>query len=443
MPQETVFMRTLGGVEGTPGVGSVKYRYRATRMRPTPKLTIEKNIGVGSKFAEGSYSGREWTESTLEGPTQGTPSIPDILYHLASALRTPVFTTPSGATNTRRATYQMTRYEDPYITFVIERGKASNAKRFNLAHIPEFTLSGTENSITMSGRVVGRAMARGLSLSTTTGLSNTIQLIQFTTSGPALPPNSGTFSLVIPGSWPIGTGQTVSFAYNATAAQLQSAFQTVLGVGNVIASLGPISTGVQLEFVGSLAGIALATIQTGSVVGGYSAIANITQAGGAGGTALTELPLIPMPPKSVCVHTGPNNTTLTKAPNYSWEFHIGNRYKTQMLVDCDQPSIYGIYEDTPDIYVKVNIEDEAMANDWYTRLKAQEDRHMQLRITSPILCEAGFPYSFLVDMPFRFGTLDQGENQGVETGEFYLFPVWNDTLGYALKVTIDTLIGAL
>lgn len=91
-------------------------------------------------------------------------------------------------------------------------------------------------------------------------------------------PTGGTFTLT---STITGTrtqsgltfaGTTAAIAYNATAAQVQSALEAVLGVGNVTCAGGPFpGTAVTITFVGQLSATDVAALTvTGSFTGGTS-----------------------------------------------------------------------------------------------------------------------------------------------------------------------------
>lgn len=96
----------------------------------------------------------------------------------------------------------------------------------------------------------------------------------------------GSFTAAFDGS------TTVTIAYNATAAQVQTALESILGVGNVACAGGALpGTGVTVTFKGELAyqNVPLLTIDTTAITGGGSIGAAETTAGVTGAGMFAKL----------------------------------------------------------------------------------------------------------------------------------------------------------
>ncbi len=84
-------------------------------------------------------------------------------------------------------------------------------------------------------------------------------------------PNGGTFTLTTSAPLPIGTTPPIPF--NATAAQVQAALQTIIPAGDVSVTVGPVNTpgGVTITFEGLYASEAIPNlIATNDLIGGIN-----------------------------------------------------------------------------------------------------------------------------------------------------------------------------
>lgn len=118
-----------------------------------------------------------------------------------------------------------------------------------------------------------------------TGALDDIQQIVLTGT-----PTAGTYTLSIANSQTIGTETTTAIAYNATAATVQSALTTLLGVGNVTVS-GSTGGPYTVTFVGALANTPQPTFGvTASLTGGGVNVTHTTVGSAGGGSVQTIIP---------------------------------------------------------------------------------------------------------------------------------------------------------
>lgn len=118
-----------------------------------------------------------------------------------------------------------------------------------------------------------------------TGTLDDIQLVTLTGT-----PTAGSYTLSISDSQTIGTETTTGIAWNATAATVQSALTTLLGVGNVTVS-GSTGGPYTVTFIGALANTPQPTMGvTASVTGGGVNITHTTVGSPGGGSVQTIIP---------------------------------------------------------------------------------------------------------------------------------------------------------
>jgi hypothetical protein len=108
-------------------------------------------------------------------------------------------------------------------------------------------------------------------------------------------PSGGTFTLTT--SPPLPVGQTVPLSYNATAAQVQTALEAVIGSGNVVVTGGPVNfPAVSITFQGAYQGEAIPNlIGINNLIGGINPSVNIatTTAGGVAVSLPMEITSVP------------------------------------------------------------------------------------------------------------------------------------------------------
>lgn len=158
----TVSQRQQIGVETTPGTAVAANRaLQSMSWMLSIKAENQQFKPKGYKYGTVTTPNAEWSEGSLSGQ----PTFDEIVYPLCSALRKPTPTTPVGATLAREWLYQpSTSSEDTIASFTVESGSGVRAHRFAYVIVPEFGITITRKSISLSGSLLGRQIEDGVTL---------------------------------------------------------------------------------------------------------------------------------------------------------------------------------------------------------------------------------------------------------------------------------------
>lgn len=162
MPERSTISQVVQwGVESTPGTSVA-----ANRKLPSLALaggirqTMQTFRGAGAKYPAVAAQGKEWSEWALSGPA----TFEELVYPLSSVLMTPtpvqMAATPAYAWDFAPSSVS----EDTVKTFTIEQGSGVRAHKFTNALASEFGLNFTREEVTVSGRMIGRQLQDGVTL---------------------------------------------------------------------------------------------------------------------------------------------------------------------------------------------------------------------------------------------------------------------------------------
>lgn len=228
----------VGGFDGVTGV--VRFRSAIT---PNGRPTFGAERPFGSKNDTDHELLSEHTEAGID--SGGTVNLAELIYFLSACLGRPRKTALAGGLF-RYEFVNKSFEEDDIEVLEIARGNSRVAERFAGAVISALSVSVSKGGGTNS--VTGTMLAGPLQVGADLGVAARQTLA--VTGGPT----GGTFTL--------GTsaGTTAPIAYNATAADIATALNAVLGAGYVTATGGPINTtAVTVTFVGASGAVAALT----------------------------------------------------------------------------------------------------------------------------------------------------------------------------------------
>jgi hypothetical protein len=164
MAERTTITQVLQlGVETTPGTSVAANKFLPSVMINTG---IDGNFteqrGSGNKFPINWIPGKEWARGSLSG----YPTYDELTYLMSSVMSyaTPATVDTSGRTWTHTIAGLA---EDTVKTYTVEQGSALRAQKFTGGQITEITLTGTRESIDMSGSLIGKAFTDGITLTAT------------------------------------------------------------------------------------------------------------------------------------------------------------------------------------------------------------------------------------------------------------------------------------
>lgn len=163
MPERTSITQvTQVGVETTPGTAVAANRALPSLM---VEMGLEGNLteqrGNGYKFPVNYIPGKENSVAKLSG----NPTYDELLYLLVS-----IVNYAAGVQNGATTSYKWTlspssTAEDTAVkTLTVEMGSAERAHKFARGQVNELVLSGTRESIDLSGNMIGQLMTDGITL---------------------------------------------------------------------------------------------------------------------------------------------------------------------------------------------------------------------------------------------------------------------------------------
>lgn len=153
------------GVETTPGTAvAAAKRLGSMGFKIGPSVDIKSLMPTGTKYPTLQILGKEWTEADISGSAVYT----ELPYAFSSVISAPVVTTimdsaiPTGAT--RWVFDSNTFGDDAPKTFTVEQGSSVRAHRFANGIIPDYSWNWSRDEIELGGKMIGRAIEDGVTL---------------------------------------------------------------------------------------------------------------------------------------------------------------------------------------------------------------------------------------------------------------------------------------
>jgi hypothetical protein len=155
------------GVETTPGTAvAAARRLGSMGFELGPSIDTSPLQPDGQKYPSAIIVGKEWSE----GKIKGMPVYTELPYALASVINSPTVTsiqdssTPTGAS--KWVFDSNTFGDDSPKTFTVEQGSSFRAHRISGLIIPEYTWKWSRDEIQLGGKVFGKSIADGITMTT-------------------------------------------------------------------------------------------------------------------------------------------------------------------------------------------------------------------------------------------------------------------------------------
>jgi len=152
------------GLETTPGT-SVPANKKFISMGIEPAIKVEpyRFRPMGQKFASMVVPGKEWVEAGISGAM----SYSEIIWFLASLLKSPAAPTTVDTTG-RQWTFSPSAFsEDTVKTYTVEQGGAVRAHKFSNGIVTELEMTLNRDSFEASGTLLGQAITDGITMTAT------------------------------------------------------------------------------------------------------------------------------------------------------------------------------------------------------------------------------------------------------------------------------------
>ena len=149
------------GVESTPGT-SVPANKKFISMGIEPAIKVEpyRFRPMGQKFASMVTPGKEWVEADISG----SMSYSEIIWFLASLLKSPAAPTTLDTTARQWLFYPSAFSEDTVKTFTVEQGGVVRAHKFSNGVVTELEMTLNRDSFEVSGSMLGQAITDGITM---------------------------------------------------------------------------------------------------------------------------------------------------------------------------------------------------------------------------------------------------------------------------------------
>lgn len=165
MPERATLAQVVQiGVEATAGTAvAAARRLQTIGITPSVNADIDVFRPMGQKYPALANLGREWVEADIEGRVDFN----EIVYPLSSVLTAATVDTPdvAGAPTARRWSFAPASVgDDAPRTFTVEQGSSVRAHRFPYGIVQELGISGSRESVELSGSMLGRRLEDGITL---------------------------------------------------------------------------------------------------------------------------------------------------------------------------------------------------------------------------------------------------------------------------------------
>jgi hypothetical protein len=339
----------------------------------------------------------------------------------------PTVTTPGGATDTRRRVYNPL-YNRPIdlVTFTVERGNPyGKGRRLAFGHVPDLSLTWTEEEATVGGTLIGQKMERGVYIH-----GNEIQQIEFLDGGATAE------RLVFDGQTTVGTIDPTT-----TASQLATLLASLsnLTLADLNITGGPFPEPLVVEFIGDYFQTNVPLLETENVNPDIEITVLV-----AGGSTM-ELPEARVPPTEVCLFIGETTGSYFQLDNgVGLEIGLNGMFNQQRVIDCRLPSFKGVVERAPDITGRITIDDDDLATEYLSWLRQNKTFFVKVECESDQLIEVGFPYRYKLEFAMQFMEDEPGAQDDYETAGFDLVGFRSSSLSNsAYRLELDTGVATL
>jgi hypothetical protein len=425
----TVLQSTQIGVEATPGTAvAATKQLQATSFEPAIHTEVTAFRPAGVKFSTLASLNKEWAGAGLSGQM----SFSDLVYLLSGVLCQATPVQQGGAAAYKWTFAPQHALGDTVKTFSVEYGDYAQAERFAYGIVNDLTLAFTRDACEISGEMLGRAVATGITKS-----GNEIQTLAITGS-----PTGGSFTITY-------SGQTTgAIAYNAAAAAVQAAMEALsnIGAGNVACAGGPLpGTAVAIEFRGALRQTDVPAITTtNSFTGGTGPSTTITET--VKGVALTQIAAVPVMPTMVDIYMDTaygslGGTKLTRV--FSAEVSIPNRLGPVWALNSAVSGFAAHVENAIEATLNLTLEADATGMGLVAVMRTGATRFARIEATGAII-EGAYPYKATIDLAVKVQDVEPFEDaDGVYAYGLSFAVVQDVAWGKAMQVEVTNTLAAL
>ena len=434
MPERaSVYQTLILGVESTstPGVQVTANKRMLDFMAEVrPVIPVPAYRPQGSVAPTTNTAQKENTAGTYSGQI----GYNSLIYILASLLKSPSITTPSGGSTARRHTFKPANFTpDTFQTYTFDKGSSVGAERFGFGIFGSGTFRWTRTEANLTGNVMGQVMTEGVtinpsptdipalpldprSVSVWVGSSYTTEEVQTISTGGTV--SGGTFTI----SYDQQTTAPIAFGATATAVQAALRLLPNIGANNITCAGGPLpATPVTITTAGQLSGldISLMTANGAALTGAAPTIAiAATTPGG-----MTKLLRVSSAEIAIPDRYGYGFTLNQSDPSYSFAVQLGLEPTAQLVLEHDSASVALMtsLRSRTTLYCKIMALGPTIET-----------------VTSPFLNQVSFFF------PFRFIEADRGDVDGVFANTFNMSLIYEPiTFQGWLQVDVDNNLAAL
>lgn len=427
-----IFEVTQWGVESlaSPGVGvPATNRLEAIGVTLSPGIEVDRFRPFGNKHDTLLIPGKDYTNIELTGRLDYN----NILYPLSSVVGNGVATTVG--TNGREWKFRSNSFgPDAFRTYTVESGSFVRAQKATGVYINDLGFAFRRGSVELSGSGMGRLFTDG---SFMTGDAVYRVTLDDNATG-------GTFTLTY-------SAQTTSaIAYNATAAQIQTALEGLSNIdpGEVRVTGGPVNSApVFITFTGALGNQPItmtASFASITPAPGTSAATSVQT-----GVAVTALSALPVIPGNVNVYydtefANIGTTKLTRV--FEADVNLASRFNPMWTLDSSQSSFAATVETAPEITARLKLAANQVGMGFLETIRSGETGYLRIESTGPAMPspDTGENYLFRVDMAVKVESPDDfGELDGAMSVDWSFRAVDDGDFGGAYEFTVQNLTTAL
>lgn len=162
--RSTISQITQWGVESTPGTSVAAGKLlQSLDVAPGVQQTMQTFRGSGAKYPAVAAQGKEWMQAALSGAL----TYNDVVYPLSSVLAAATPVQMGGTPAYGWDFLPASRSEDAIKTFTVEQGSALRAHKFVYGLVDELGVTITRDEANLSGRLTGRQLQDGITLTAT------------------------------------------------------------------------------------------------------------------------------------------------------------------------------------------------------------------------------------------------------------------------------------
>jgi len=419
-PDSGTFTLTFGGQTTT----AIAYNANAAAIQAA--LVALSTIGTGNVRVDAIAGTTDSFQVTFQAALERTTSaLTGTFASLVGAAGAGLGTTAASAA--RRWTYTPSgSAANTGKTYTFAGGSADGAVRVAGCKVAELTLSlQPRQACEVTARHLGRVYEAGYQVQTL-----------YLSGSPA----GGTYTLTYSGQ------TTAAIAYDATAATVQAALESLsnVGIGDVqcVAGTGCIHIAFLINGPNALTPALLTADGTG-LTGGSTPAANIGNA--VQGYTATELAHALINPPSIDVYVGSTLLGLAKLNTehcLQATLNIPERHAGVFDLNSGNPSYSGTVERRNAPAAQLLVEENSTTNAYLATLRARSKRYCRIVGTGGSI-ESGYVYRFEITFAFKYANPGPGESDGLGVTQWDLQLVHDTTLGSWIEAKLDTALTAL